>query len=615
MVYRFGPFELRTREGRLLHHGAELALQPHSLRLLEYLVAQHPRVVSKGELLEAVWEAHVAEGAVRTAVGVLRAELSVAPGEYIATVRGRGYRFVAPLAGAPEPSPPALLGREPELAHFEALLPAPFVLALHGVPGVGKSTLAAAMASRARTSPGQGLRVSTLIASAIRPTPERVEAALAPSAELVVVDDYDHWRPIDDWLRSYWKPRHPEVRLLLVARSPVDVKWRGVPDFHSLAVEGLPPDAGAELLGTPGARGRRRSRAFTGHPLALRMLRAAGEHASPASFDELADLFWKSTPSSAHARLLELGALGELELAQVERLFEDPAPLLRWAATLPFVEIADERLRVHAVAAAAFTARLARESQSRFAQRALELMGVVNAELAETDDPRRRLALAEQIHRIGLHAPTMREEWSERAAPVELADDSDTTPFLAELARRRGAAASAEAARALERGATLWVVRGSAGTIAGGAIVALEGELPPTLAEATETARGARMAHLAMLEPLMDDGQPHPGPLLELLHLHHQALPDGVLDSYVELPDAARWDRVRRLADFRTLVPRPAGPPLAHRSMRDGAEGWLRAITGRLHDALRDAAGSRPGTRRTSELARPELARPDDALR
>ena len=77
-----------------------LSLRPKAFALLRYL-AEHPRrVVTKEELLQAVWpEIYVTEGVLTTHVHELRRALgdaAKAP-QYIETVHRRGYRFIASL--------------------------------------------------------------------------------------------------------------------------------------------------------------------------------------------------------------------------------------------------------------------------------------------------------------------------------------------------------------------------------------------------------------------------------------------------------------------------------------------------------------------------------------
>lgn len=121
MRYRFGEHELDPDAYVLRHAGREIALQPKMLDLLRYLIEQRERVVSKEELLQALWPGeHVNDSAVAWTVSHVRTALGQARGEKrpIETIHGRGYRFRAEVraepsgdrAAHPGPSEPAAAG-------------------------------------------------------------------------------------------------------------------------------------------------------------------------------------------------------------------------------------------------------------------------------------------------------------------------------------------------------------------------------------------------------------------------------------------------------------------------------------------------------------------------
>jgi DNA-binding winged helix-turn-helix (wHTH) protein/Tfp pilus assembly protein PilF len=98
--YRFGSFVLDVQERRLLCERLAVPLTPKVFDTLVYLVERHGHLVTKDELLEAVWGAsHVEEGSLPRAIHVLRKTLNAAEVEqqrlYIETVPTKGYRFVA----------------------------------------------------------------------------------------------------------------------------------------------------------------------------------------------------------------------------------------------------------------------------------------------------------------------------------------------------------------------------------------------------------------------------------------------------------------------------------------------------------------------------------------
>jgi DNA-binding winged helix-turn-helix (wHTH) protein len=102
-MVEFGSFVLDAGR-RLLTRGAESCeLQAKPLDLLIYLIAHHERVVSQSELLDALWPGlQVSPSALAQAVCKVRRALSDSdePRKFVATLHGRGFRFVAPLRPA-----------------------------------------------------------------------------------------------------------------------------------------------------------------------------------------------------------------------------------------------------------------------------------------------------------------------------------------------------------------------------------------------------------------------------------------------------------------------------------------------------------------------------------
>ncbi len=96
--YEFGPFRLDPQKRRLLRDSELLRLTPKAFDLLLVLVEESGRTVEKDELLERVWPGTVVEEnnlnqnitALRKSLGDSRQE-----SQYIATIPGVGYRFVA----------------------------------------------------------------------------------------------------------------------------------------------------------------------------------------------------------------------------------------------------------------------------------------------------------------------------------------------------------------------------------------------------------------------------------------------------------------------------------------------------------------------------------------
>lgn len=114
-VHQFGDCELDLDGYELRRDGEAVHIEPQVFDVLAYLVAHRDRVVPKAELLEAVWgERFVGEAALTSRIKQARRAVGDDGGRQgvIATVRGRGYRFVAPVTG-----PPADARSEPPSAH------------------------------------------------------------------------------------------------------------------------------------------------------------------------------------------------------------------------------------------------------------------------------------------------------------------------------------------------------------------------------------------------------------------------------------------------------------------------------------------------------------------
>lgn len=136
LIIRFGDFRLDFGL-RCAYRGTEKLKIPRiPFSTLEFLVQNRHRVVSKAELLEAVWGGDRDVSTVEHAVSQLRRTLQSdeAGVNYIETVPGYGYRFVAevvpPTSGAdevelPSPASPIPVADVRSASAWEWLLPHP----------------------------------------------------------------------------------------------------------------------------------------------------------------------------------------------------------------------------------------------------------------------------------------------------------------------------------------------------------------------------------------------------------------------------------------------------------------------------------------------------------
>ena len=103
--YAFGAYVLDNGRGTLWHDGVAVTLTPKVFELLATLVAESGEVLSKDELIRRVWAGTVVEeNNLARHVSTIRKALGERPGqrEYIATVPGVGYRFVADVVAVHE---------------------------------------------------------------------------------------------------------------------------------------------------------------------------------------------------------------------------------------------------------------------------------------------------------------------------------------------------------------------------------------------------------------------------------------------------------------------------------------------------------------------------------
>ena len=89
---------LIPHERVLLQDGQPVSLTPKAFELLAFLAANPGRLLTKDELLQAVWPDAVESNLAHT-VFAIRKALAESPesARYIETVPKRGYRFVAPV--------------------------------------------------------------------------------------------------------------------------------------------------------------------------------------------------------------------------------------------------------------------------------------------------------------------------------------------------------------------------------------------------------------------------------------------------------------------------------------------------------------------------------------
>jgi predicted ATPase/DNA-binding winged helix-turn-helix (wHTH) protein len=214
---RFGDVTVDVGRRELTRRGELQHLEPQAFDLLVALIGARDRVVSKAELLERVWgDQFVSEYALTTRIKEIRRALGDdgTRQAIIRNVRGRGYRFVAPLAEPEEDEPAggpswatAAIGRAEDVTAVVDALDRTRVVTIIGPGGIGKTTVARAVAKRAAGSDGVVFARLTPVtdtrdvvfavgrAAGLRGTvgdDEEVLGSIAPLDVLLVLDNCEH---------------------------------------------------------------------------------------------------------------------------------------------------------------------------------------------------------------------------------------------------------------------------------------------------------------------------------------------------------------------------------------------------------------------------------------
>src|SRR5689334_19054923 len=181
--YRTGAIEIDASQRCVLIDGKPAKLGGRAFDVLLALIERRERIVPKRELMEIVWpKLVVEEGNLLVHMVALRKLLGP---RAIATIPGRGYRFMMPVEGgqaeqaeaqqraAVKPAdaphhpaagnaparPPELYGRKEDCAAVQALIEGHPLVSIVGAAGIGKTRLGLAVACALATSAPDGVWV------------------------------------------------------------------------------------------------------------------------------------------------------------------------------------------------------------------------------------------------------------------------------------------------------------------------------------------------------------------------------------------------------------------------------------------------------------------------
>ncbi|MBV8190798.1 MAG: winged helix-turn-helix domain-containing protein [Alphaproteobacteria bacterium] len=313
----FGPFRLHPGKRLLEKDGLAVTLGSRAMDVLIVLVERAGDVVSKQELTERLWpNITVDESGLRVHVATLRKALGDGRGgaRYVANVSGRGYCFVAPVAAAvdgpvvaaPSPVPDSsvvtasasstnlprplgrMIGRDSAVHEISTRLAAHRFVTLHGPGGIGKTTVAIAVAHAELSAFANevafvdlaaigdsalvGSAVATLLGVAVRsgdPLPALLNF-LRPRRMLLVLDSCEHVIDGVARLAEAIFREAPEVSLLATSRELLRVEGEHVCRIATLQ---LPPQQGtipaSELIAYPAVHLFVERAAASGHEIEL----------------------------------------------------------------------------------------------------------------------------------------------------------------------------------------------------------------------------------------------------------------------------------------------------------------------------------------------------------
>ena len=205
----FGPYRLLEAQRLLLEGGRPVRLGSRAFDILAALVERAGEVVGKDELIARAWpKTYVEDANLKMQMSALRRALGDGQGgnRYVLTVPGRGYNFVAPvrrekaLRAAPAPLVPSttpnnlpfavtrMIGREGAVSALVSRLSRQRLVTVVGPGGIGKTTVALAVAERVIAGYEHGVRLVDLplvwlVISMREAEPRATECSTSPAID------------------------------------------------------------------------------------------------------------------------------------------------------------------------------------------------------------------------------------------------------------------------------------------------------------------------------------------------------------------------------------------------------------------------------------------------
>jgi len=98
MIYSFDGFQLDIRRQTLTRAGVEISVEPQVFDLLQYLVENHDRLITKQDIIDTIWQGRaISDAAVSSRISFARQALgdNGRDQHYIKTIHNKGLRFLA----------------------------------------------------------------------------------------------------------------------------------------------------------------------------------------------------------------------------------------------------------------------------------------------------------------------------------------------------------------------------------------------------------------------------------------------------------------------------------------------------------------------------------------
>lgn len=313
-IIAFGPFRLFPAQRRLEREGLCVPLSSRAMDILIALLERAGDVIDKRELIARAWRNMVVDDSnLRVHIAGLRRMLDDGDGgaRYVTNVPGRGYCFVGQItrerplhpevfhvhdaqgesrsaahahngrpatlavSGQPMPAPLArMVGRDEAVRHIAAVLPVHRFMSIVGPGGIGKTTVAVAIAHGVDSGCGAATYFIDLglqsDGDALRVALQSFADALPDAPLLLVLDNCEHVLSTVALFAEQLVARSANVHVLATSREALRAEGEHVYRLPPLASP--PPDAtctAAQAQSYPAVQLFLERAEAHGHPIAL----------------------------------------------------------------------------------------------------------------------------------------------------------------------------------------------------------------------------------------------------------------------------------------------------------------------------------------------------------